>query len=172
MSKAFYILLTSLCGMKMKRSWSSLKGNHSGDQLFHGNDPSWSSTGLNCSLDWPPKSSTEQTIKICQKISCIGQTPKSSAEQTIRICWEKKIFSIWIRESMWNWTIDFTPVVISEKLDFSTCSFQWSTELAFLKFPTFAYLIKYLSESEKQSQIPTRNCRQSPNLFQKFQQAW
>ena len=39
-------------------------GNHSGDQLFNGKDPSRSSTGQIWSLDWPQKSFTALTFRI------------------------------------------------------------------------------------------------------------
>ena len=32
------------------------------------------------------------------------------------------------------------------KLHFPTCSYHWSTELAFLGFPTFGNFIKYMTE--------------------------
>ena len=51
-----------------------------------------------------------------------------------------------------------TPVGISEKLHFPTCSSDWDLELA-----------QYLAECKVINTGTSQHCRQSPNLFQKFQ---
>ena len=64
------------------------------------------------------------------------------------------------------------PVGISEKGWVIACSPSWYLTWLFLSFPTFGYLIKYLTELKKPSQYTIYHCRQSPNLFRKFQQVW
>ena len=64
-----------------------------------------------------------------------------------------------------------TSVGISEKLHFPTYGCDWDLELAFLVFTNFGAFIQYLAECKVTNTGTSHHLRQSPNLFQKFQQA-